>query len=130
MDFVCRGLPTNGGSPDAAWTFSSLEALDRYEPRWSTTVGRQGEMMPWLPVVVVAVVQIAVRSIRVVGLVWHERVSAKSRCDLMTTAAASGVALYERRPDGAALVIIPHHVATHEGGIGQWVTGSGEEAPR
>jgi hypothetical protein len=57
-------------------------------------------MMPWLPVAAMAVASIAVQLIPTVGVIWHERVSAQSRCDQMRTAAANDVALYERRPDG------------------------------
>jgi hypothetical protein len=103
---VVRGTAVRRPAPELAWTFSFLTALDGYELRSCTTAaGRPAEMMPWLPVVVVAVAQIAVRSIRVAGLIWHERV-------------------------GAGLVIIPRHLATHQGGTGPWAAGSGEEAPQ
>jgi hypothetical protein len=118
------GLPSERPVPELAWTFSFLKALDGYELRSSTTAaGRQAEMMPWLPVVVVAVAQIAVRSIRVAGLIWHERVSAKSRCDQLRTAAASGGVLCERRPDGVGPVISARHLATRQGD-----TGDGQQA--
>lgn len=85
-------------------------------------------MMPWLPVVVVAVVQLVVRLARIAGLIWHERVSAKLRCDQMRTAAASGVVLCEWRPSGAGLVIIPHRLAAG-GDVAPRGACPGEEAP-
>jgi hypothetical protein len=65
-------------------------------------------MMAWLPIVILAVVQIAVRLIGVAGMIWRERARAQANCEHMRTAAASGVLLIEHRENGRALLIAPH----------------------
>jgi hypothetical protein len=72
-------------------------------------------MITWLPVAVLATGQAVLRLINLVAAVWHERVHAKSNCAQMSTAAASGVMLYERRQDGTTLVIIPARSPLREG---------------
>jgi hypothetical protein len=91
---------------------------------------RQAEMMPWLPLVATAVASIAVQLIRTVGGIWQERLSAKSRCDQMRTAAEHDVMLYERRSDGTHLAIVPHRSTAIEGDVVPEVSGSGEVAPQ
>lgn len=63
--------------------------------------------MAWLPVVILAVAQIAVRVIGVAGMIWRERARAQANCDQMRTAAASGVLLVEHRENCTALLITP-----------------------
>jgi hypothetical protein len=83
-------------------------------------------MMVWLPVVVLAVVQITVRLISVAAMIWQERARADSHCAQMRTASASGVVLLERRRDGVGLAIVPQGPVSR----GAAAAGSGpEEAP-
>jgi hypothetical protein len=65
-------------------------------------------MTAWLPIAILAVVQIAVRVIGVAGMIWRERVRAQANCEQMRTAAVSGVLLIEHRENGTALLIAPH----------------------
>jgi hypothetical protein len=64
-------------------------------------------MGAWLPILVVAMTQVAVRLITVYGVIWRERARAESHRVQMEAAASSGAALCERSGDGTALLIIP-----------------------
>lgn len=66
-------------------------------------------MIAWLPVAVLAAGRIILRLISLAASVWQERVHARSNCVQMYTAAVSNVMLYERRQDGAILLIIPRY---------------------
>lgn len=66
-------------------------------------------MIGWLPVAVLAAGQVILRLINLAASVWQERVHARSNCAQMYTAAVSDVILYERRQDGATLLIIPRY---------------------
>ena len=67
--------------------------------------------MMWMPVVVLAVAQIAVRLIGVVAMIWQERARADSHCAQMRAASASGVVLFAWR-DGSGLAIVPRDPAS------------------
>lgn len=84
--------------------------------------------MAWLPVVVLAVAQIAVRVIGVAAMIWQEQVRANSHCAQMRTAAAAGVVLIERRRDGSGLAIAPLNPASR-GGDGPGARPGSEGAP-
>jgi hypothetical protein len=87
-------------------------------------------MMAWLPVVVLAVVQITVRVIGVAGMIWRERVRAQANCAQMRTASATGVVFCERRENGVALLIVPHDPLSGSGDTELGEAGSDpEEAP-
>jgi hypothetical protein len=64
-------------------------------------------MGAWLPIILVAMTQIALRLITVAGVVWRERARAEAHRVEMETAASSGATLCERHGDGTALLIIP-----------------------
>jgi hypothetical protein len=64
-------------------------------------------MGAWLPILLVAVAQIALRLIAVVGVVWQERARSESHLAQLEAAASSGATLCEQLGNGAALVIIP-----------------------
>jgi hypothetical protein len=84
-------------------------------------------MMAWLPVVVLAVVQITVRLIRVAAMIWQERTRADARCAEMRTASANGVILLEWQKDGTGLAIVPRDLVSRSGDA---AAGRGpEEAP-
>ena len=85
-------------------------------------------MTAWLPVAVVAAAQVALQLVRVIGLTWHEREIARSRCDQMRAAAAGDVMLYEQRADGTGLMIIPQRLAAGDCTILR-AAGPGKEAP-
>jgi hypothetical protein len=61
-------------------------------------------MDAWLPIILVAVTQVALRLITVV---WRERARAQAHRIEMAAAAASGATLCELRGDGTGLLIIP-----------------------
>lgn len=84
-------------------------------------------MMAWLPVVVLAVVQITVRLISVAAIIWQERARANSCCAQMRAASAIGVALFAWRRDSEGLAIVPRDGVSH-GGDAEAGPGS-EEAP-
>jgi hypothetical protein len=81
--------------------------------------------MPWLPVAVLAVAQIAVRLISVAGMIWRERARAKANCEQMQTASASRVVFREQREDGTALLIAPHDLPDRGADAGSGMTGAG-----
>jgi hypothetical protein len=68
-------------------------------------------MGAWLPVLVVAMTQVALRLITVYGAVRRERARAESHRAQMEAAASSGATLCERSGDGTALLIIPERRA-------------------
>jgi hypothetical protein len=87
-------------------------------------------MIVWLPIAVLVVAQVILRLIDVAAAMWQERARANSHCAQMRTASAGGVALFERRRDGASLVIVPQGLATRDGDAAAGATGPGpEEAP-
>jgi hypothetical protein len=85
-------------------------------------------MMAWLPVVVLAVAQIAVRLIGVAAMIWQQQVCANSHCAQMRTASATGVVLIEQRRDGSGLAIVPLNPASR-GGDGPGARPRSEGAP-
>lgn len=85
-------------------------------------------MTECLLAVFLAVVQIAVRTIGIAGMIWQEWVHARSNCAQMRTASASGVVLYESRKNGTTLLIVPQRAVSQ--GRGTVTARSGlEEAP-
>jgi hypothetical protein len=89
--------------------------LDGHELLSRTTDDERVGMTAWLPVIILAGAQIVIRLIGVVGMIWHERVRAKSRCAQMLTASVGGVALFERTGEGSDLAIVPQHVVRRVG---------------
>jgi hypothetical protein len=75
------------------------------------------DMMAWLPVVALAVVQVTVRLLGVAAMIWQERVRANSHCAQMRAASESGVVLLARRRDSSALVIVPLDLTSRGGDV-------------
>jgi hypothetical protein len=70
-------------------------------------------MMAWLPVGVLAVVQITVRLVSVAAIIWQERARANSHCVQMRAASTSGVTLFAWRRDSEGLAILPRGQVSH-----------------
>ncbi len=64
-------------------------------------------MSTWVPIAVVAAVQIGLRLISVVGPIWRERAHARANCLQIDAAAAGGVLVQESRGNEITLLIIP-----------------------
>lgn len=73
-------------------------------------------MTEWLPVAVLAAVQIVLRMINIAGMIWREHVHARSNCLQMRTASSSRIVLCELRSDGAMLLVVPQLGAGRGGG--------------
>jgi hypothetical protein len=80
--------------------------------------------MAWLPVVVLAVVQITVRVIGVVGLLRQERARAEANCSQMQVASASKVVLWEQRGKATLLLIVPQDLLGRGGNGAKGTAGS------
>lgn len=72
-------------------------------------------MMAWMPAVILAAAQIALRFVGIAAMIWQEQVRSRSHFTQMRTASASGVVLVERRRDGAVLIIVPQGMVGRDG---------------
>jgi hypothetical protein len=84
----------------------------------------------WLPIIVVAVVQLLSQLICAAGAIWQEQAHAVSRSIQMQTAASSGTLLYERLEDGSVLLIVPKPADPEQAATTAWtLSGSRVEHP-
>ena len=70
-------------------------------------------MSTWVPIAVVAAVQIGLRLIFVAGPIWRERAHARANCLQIEAAAAGGVLVQESRGNKITLLIIPGASSQH-----------------
>jgi hypothetical protein len=85
----------------------------------------------WLPITVIAGVQVISQGICVAGAIWQERERARSACLQMAAAASSGTLLCERHRDGSSRLIVPGTEAREQALAAEVVAGMlAEKSPR
>ena len=86
-------------------------------------------MGAWLLFMLAAVTLVVWRLVSVVGLHLQERARVTSHCTQMEKAAASGAVLWERRPDGTTLLVMPGMASLDQAAVAEMMTTVREMTP-